>query len=159
MIVPKLPSMLLIDDSDEDYESAIWALRRVAFDDRIVRCASGDEALDLLYHRGQFADTASTWRPALIVLDLNLPGTDGRELLLQVKGDAALRTIPVVVYTTSSNPKDIEYCYQIGANSYQVKPVDFEKFCASWQSLVTHWFYHVTLPLPADRRQHGRPTP
>lgn len=156
MISSRLPSMLLIDDSDEDYESVIWALRRVAFDDRIVRCASGDDALDLLYHRGQYADDAA-WLPALIVLDLNLPGTDGREFLRQIKSDEALRTIPVVVYTTSSNPRDIEYCYQIGANSYQVKPVDFEKFCASWQSLVTHWFYHVTLP-PADRRGLGRPS-
>ena len=156
MISSRLPSMLLIDDSDEDYESVIWALRRVAFDDRIVRCASGDDALDLLYHRGPYADAAA-WLPALIVLDLNLPGTDGREFLRQIKADEALRTIPVVVYTTSSNPRDIEYCYQIGANSYQVKPVDFEKFCASWQSLVTHWFYHVTLP-PADRRGLGRPS-
>jgi CheY-like chemotaxis protein len=156
MILPSRPAMLLIDDSDEDYESVIWALRRVAFDDRIVRCASGDEALELLYHRGRYADTAAGWLPSLIVLDLNLPGTDGRELLQQLKRDETLRSIPIVVYTTSSDPRDIEYCYQIGANSYQVKPVDFEKFCASWQSLVTHWFYHVTLP-PTERQRRPRP--
>jgi CheY-like chemotaxis protein len=140
--------MLLIDDSDEDYDTVIWALRRITFDKRVVRCASGDEALDLLYRRGQYAQETSEWQPSLIVLDLNLPGTDGRELLRLLKTDAALRTIPVIVYTTSSNPRDIEYCYQNGANAYQVKPVDFEKFCASWNTLVTHWFHHVTLPAP-----------
>lgn len=158
MSQPRLPSILLVDDSDEDYESVVWALRRITFDDRIVRCASGDDALDLLYHRGPYADDTSSWQPSLIVLDLNMPGTDGREFLRQIKTDELLRTIPVVIYTTSSNPRDIEYCYQIGANSYQVKPVDFEKFCASWHTLVEHWFYHVTLPPPPQQRRGLRPS-
>lgn len=133
-------AMLLIEDSDEDYEAVLWTLRRLNFEDRVARCATGDEALDFLYRRGRYAALPEPSRPSLIVLDLNLPGTDGREVLRQIKSDAALRSIPTVVYSTSSSPRDIEFCYQSGANSYLVKPVDFEHFQACWQALIRYWF-------------------
>jgi CheY-like chemotaxis protein len=80
------------------------------------------------------------------VLDLNLPGTDGREVLRRIKQDNNLKMIPVVVFTTSNNPKDIEVCYQYGVNSYIVKPINFAQLKRDIQILVEYWFKVTTLP-------------
>lgn len=85
------------------------------------------------------------------MLDLNLPGTDGREVLAQVKQDQRLKVIPIVVLTTSSNPKDIDFCYRAGANSYLIKVVQLEQFTRSIGHLVHYWFEAVTLPGEEDR--------
>ena len=82
----------------------------------------------------------------MIVLDLNLPGTDGREVLRRIKQDQSLKTIPVVVFTTSNNPKDIEDCYQYGVNSYMIKPINFAQLKRDVQLLVDYWFEVTTLP-------------
>lgn len=84
--------------------------------------------------------------PGLIVLDLNLPGTDGREVLRRIKQDDNLKMIPVVVFTTSNNPKDIEVCYRYGVNSYIVKPINFTQLKRDIQMLVEYWFEVTTLP-------------
>lgn len=139
-------AILLIEDSPEDYEATVRALRKAGLANPIFRCESGDEALDFLYRRRGYSDPASSPRPGVILLDLNLPGTDGREVLAEVKGDAELRSIPVLVLTTSSDERDVERCYQSGANSYIKKPVDLGGFMQAVQSLTGYWFEVVILP-------------
>ena len=119
-------SILLVEDSPEDYEVTVRAFRKANLVNPVFRCQDGEEALDYLYQRGRYADPEQAPRPGLILLDLNLPGTDGREVLAQVKSDAQLRTIPVIVLTTSADERDIEGCYRAGANSYIQKPVSLE---------------------------------
>lgn len=114
----------------------------------IQRCVSGEEALAFLYRTGSYVERESAPRPGLIVLDLNLPGTDGREVLRRIKQDDSLKTIPIVVFTTSDNPKDIEDCYQYGVNSYIVKPINFAQLKRDIQTLVDYWFEVTILPDP-----------
>jgi CheY-like chemotaxis protein len=116
----------------------------------VHRCTTGDQALNYLYRREEYTDAALAPRPNLILLDLNLPGTDGRALLAVIKDDEDLRAIPVIVLTTSSNPKDIATCYQRGANSYLIKPVDYARFKQSLQTLVDYWFRVAVLPGQVD---------
>jgi CheY-like chemotaxis protein len=139
------PGILLIEDNDEDYVVAQHILRRVT-NRPIIHCTDGDSALAYLSRRGASAEGQQALRPALILLDLNLPTTDGYEVLRQIKQDARLRTIPVVVLTTSANPRDVDLCYRYGANSYIVKPVDFERLRRSLELLTVYWFEVATLP-------------
>lgn len=138
--------LLLIEDSDEDVAAMVRGLRREWLNIVLHRCTTGDQALDYLYQRGNYADPLLAPRPNLILLDLNLPGTDGRALLAVIKDDEDLKSIPVVVLTTSNNPKDIANCYRRGANSYQIKPVDYARFKQSLQTLLDYWFQTATLP-------------
>jgi CheY-like chemotaxis protein len=145
------PSILLVEDSDEDYLAFTRALRDMAVTVSLPRCTRGEEALDYLYRRGRFADPAQAPRPALVLLDLNLPGLDGRELLTLIKGDEHLKAIPVVIVTTSHNPRDIEWCYQHGANSYQVKAIGYDQFKSAMRRLVEYWLTVCVLPATADK--------
>jgi CheY-like chemotaxis protein len=136
--------ILLIEDNREDAVVVQHLLRQVTTGP-ITHCADGESALDYLYRRRVTEEVRPASRPALILLDLNLPATDGREVLRQIKQDVQLQTIPVVVLTTSSNPHDVYLCYQHGANSYVVKPVDFQRLTRILQLLVAYWFDVVTL--------------
>ena len=136
--------ILLVEDNNEDYVVTQHILRRVT-NRPIIHCIDGESALDYLSRCGTHAEVQHTPRPGLILLDLNLPATDGYEVLRQIKQDARLRTIPVVVLTTSANPHDVELCYRYGANSYIVKPVDFERLRRSLELLIAYWFDVVTL--------------
>jgi CheY-like chemotaxis protein len=140
------PSLLIVEDSNEDFEVMQRFLQRSPVSIAIQRCVNGDQALAFLSRTGSYVDRESAPRPSLIVLDLNLPGTDGREVLRQIKQDSRLKTIPVVVFTTSNNPKDIEDCYRYGANSYIVKPIDFAQLKRDVQALLEYWFEVTTLP-------------
>ena len=120
--------ILLVEDSAEDVEATLRALRRAGLANPIHHCADGDEALDYLRHSGRYADGRDAPVPGVILLDLNLPGTDGREVLEAVKRDSGLKAIPVIVLTTSSDERDVQRCYEAGANSYVKKPVDFDGF-------------------------------
>lgn len=137
--------LLVIEDSDEDFEAFGRMLRRSSIANPIYRCTDGDEALDFLYQTGEYID-ANAPRPAIILLDLNLPGTDGREVLEQIKQDDNLKIIPVVVFTTSSNPKDVEVCYRYGVNGYIVKPINVNKLMRTIQIVIEYWFEAVILP-------------
>jgi CheY-like chemotaxis protein len=139
--------ILLVEDSPEDYEATGRAFRRAGLKNPIYRCSDGDEALDYLFRRGRYADPASSPRPGIILLDLNLPGTDGREVLEVVKGDEELKCIPVVVLTTSTDERDVDACYRAGANSYVKKPVDLEGFMRAIERLNGYWFEVVILPV------------
>lgn len=135
--------VLIVDDSDEDYETTVRALRRAGLANPIERCVDGDDALDYLFRRGRYKTVKI---PALMLLDLNMPGTDGREVLQELKADPVLRKIPVVVLTTSNDTRDIERCYDIGANSYVYKPVNLDGFMEAVRRLKDYWFEVVVLP-------------
>lgn len=135
--------ILLVDDSLDDYEATVRALRRSGVANAIEHCTDGKQALDYLYRRGNYGDATA---PGVILLDLNLPGIDGREVLVTIKGDAALKKIPVIVLTTSSDERDVEACYRDGANSYVQKPVDLAGFMKAVQKLKDYWFEIVILP-------------
>ncbi len=138
--------LLVVEDSDEDFEAFGRTMRRSSIANAIYRCTDGEDALDFLYHSGEYTEETKAPRPALILLDLNLPGTDGREVLKQIKQDEKLKMIPVVVFTTSSNPKDIEVCYQYGVNGYILKPINLEKLTKTIQLLMSYWFEAIILP-------------
>lgn len=138
--------ILIVEDSPEDYEAMMRAFKKAGLRNPTARCEDGDEALDYLYQRGAYAAPGTARRPALILLDLNLPGTDGREVLEIIKSDTALRSIPVVVLTTSRDPVDIEKCYTYGANSFIQKPVDVPGFVTALERLSDYWFEIVILP-------------
>lgn len=146
---PQQP-ILLVEDSPEDVEATVRALRRAGLANPIFRCEDGEDALDYLHRRGRYADGVPSPRPGIILLDLNLPGTDGREVLDEVKTDAALRSIPVVVLTTSADDRDVERCYAAGANSYIKKPVDLEGFMRAIQRLKEFWFEIVIVPARSE---------
>ena len=136
--------LLIIEDSPEDFEAARRTLVRGGFDQPIVHLADGDQALEYL-----FAPPPKRGRrrvPGLILLDLNLPGTDGRQVLDRLKSDPELRQVPVVVLSTSRDSRDVSDCYRAGANSYIQKPVDLSGFQRALRTLRDYWFDVVVLP-------------
>ena len=142
-------TILLVEDSPEDAEAAIRGLRKFRMGNPLRHCPTGDDALDYLYGRGSYSASTAP-RPGIILLDLNLPGTDGREVLAELKSHPDLKRIPVIVMTTSSDPRDIQACYDAGANSYVVKPVSLEGLMKAIQQLTDYWFQIVVLPNGAD---------
>ncbi|WP_414581947.1 response regulator [Scytonema sp. PCC 10023] len=139
-------AILLVEDSDEDFAAFSRMLWEAAFFNPVYRTCDGDDALDYLYHQGEYADPATSPRPAIILIDLNLPGTDGREVIEQVKQDEALKSIPIVVFTTSSSPKDIKSCYQYGVNCYMLKPIGVEALRKTVRIFLDYWFKTAVLP-------------
>ena len=139
----KQGTLLVVEDNDDDYLFTERAFKKSRFANPLVRTRNGEEALDYLYQRGQFADAP---RPAMMLLDLNMPGINGYTVLEKIKSDASLRSIPVVVLTTSDDPRDIEKCYDIGANSYVHKPVDLPGFIEAIARLKDYWFEISLLP-------------
>jgi CheY-like chemotaxis protein len=146
--LPSTPNqpILLVEDSPEDYEATLRAFRRSGLKNPVIRCEDGEEALDYLHRRGAWADPDKSPRPGVVLLDLNLPGTDGRQVLVEIKQAERLKDIPVVVLTTSSDERDIKVCYQAGANSYIQKPVDIDGFVKAIERLNGYWFEVVILP-------------
>lgn len=146
MITNSLPQhieILLVEDSPADVLIAREALSEAKLLNTIHVAEDGVEALDFLYRRGKFA---SVPRPDLILLDLNLPRKNGREVLAEIKADGDLKHIPVVVLTTSSDEEDILRSYNLHANCYVVKPVEFDSFVNAVRSIEHFWFSIVSLP-------------
>lgn len=137
--------ILIIEDSAEDYEATVRAIQRANESIPLSHCVDGDDALDWLHRLGRYAGQQLP-RPAFILLDLNLPGTDGREVLRTIKTDSLLADIPVVILTTSSNPLDIADCYRAGANTYIIKPVNLPLFYDAISCLVQYWLQVAVLP-------------
>ncbi len=144
-MMSELQSILIIEDSDEDFEATRRAFQKSHLANPVYRCTTGEEAFDFLYHRGRYRGENAPERPGIILLDLNLPGTDGREVLHRIKRDEVLKLIPVVVLTTSLDERDIHACYSEGANSYVQKPVDLARFMEAIQRLKEYWFDVVIL--------------
>ncbi len=138
--------LLIAEDSDEDFEVLELLMQQMQVRNPIYRCTNGDKVLDFVYKDGEGLQP-SIQRPSVILLDLNLPGTDGREVLEQLKQDQILREIPIVVFTTSSNPRDIEFCYENGANGYLIKPVDSDELERTVQAFVDYWLKANVPPL------------
>jgi two-component system response regulator len=144
---PKSIEILLVEDSPADVLIAREALTEAKLLNKIHVAEDGVEAMDFLHRKGKYA---STPRPDLILLDLNLPRKNGREVLAEIKSDDELKTIPVVVLTTSRSEEDILKSYNLHANCYVVKPVEFESFVKAVQSIRHFWFSVVTLPPPEE---------
>ena len=138
--------IVIVEDSDEDYEATLRALKKYNLKNPIRRFSSGDEALDYFFRRGEFVEDKEWCHPGLILLDLNIPGADGREVLQEVKGDSNLKRIPVVVFTTSDDERDINACYDYGANSYIQKPVNLQGLFEAIGRLKDYWFEVVIVP-------------
>ncbi|MDZ7954326.1 response regulator [Nostoc sp. DedQUE09] len=147
--------LLVVEDSNEDFRMLQRLMRRMSVQNPIHRCTNGDEVLEFLYQLGNNAYTKGedppnpkvVLRPSVILLDLNLPGIDGRDILDRLKQDKSFKGIPIVVFTTSSNPKDIELCYQKGANGYLVKPMDAQELKKTIQAFVDYWLEANTPPV------------
>lgn len=129
--------ILLIEDNDSDAELTLLALQEYRFSNSICRLTDGQEALDYLF--AGVAEGTNPALPKLILLDLKLPRVDGLQVIQAVKTDPRTRAIPVVVLTSSTEEPDIKISYQLGANSYIVKPVDFDKFMESVKNLGLYW--------------------
>ena len=141
--LPRYVEILLVEDSPADILLTREAFKNNKLVNEIHVAEDGIQALDFLYKRGKYA---SAPRPDLILLDLNLPRKNGREVLAEIKADHDLRSIPIVVLTTSNDDGDILKAYNLNANCYVVKPVGFDNFMKAIQSIRHFWFSVVTLP-------------
>jgi CheY-like chemotaxis protein len=146
-------TILLADDDADDRMLTRDALaeNRVANDLRFVE--DGEELLDYLRRRGKHASPQDSPRPGLILLDLNMPRKDGREALREIKSDPSLRSIPIVVLTTSEAEEDIYRTYDLGVNSFITKPVTFDRLVAVMKGLGRYWLEIVELPPVSDKEK------
>lgn len=133
-----LHRILLVEDSDRDAELTLDALSECHLANEVLRVRDGAEALDYLHRRGGFAGRGGG-NPAVVLLDLKMPRVDGLEVLRELKGDPGLRTIPVVVMTSSREDGDLLNSYQLGVNAYVVKPVRFEEFSGAVRQVGAFW--------------------
>lgn len=137
----------MVEDTPEDVEAIKRGLAGVGLKNgSVYYCETGDQALEYLRRQGPFADPARSPRPAMMLLDLNLPGTSGREVLDEVKQDPGLKSIPVVVFTSSAHDSDVQGCYASGANGYVRKPVRLEDFNDALKRIKEFWLDGSILP-------------
>jgi len=138
--------ILLAEDDEEDAQMTLDALKknRLGNDVRVAR--DGEEVMDYLRREGRYANGADAPLPGLILLDLNMPKKDGREVLAEIKSDARLRKIPVIVLTTSKAEEDIVRSYDLGVNSFITKPVTFAGLADAMRVVSEYWFEIVELP-------------
>ena len=135
--------ILLVEDSPTDAKLTLKALTLAKVANKVSHVEDGVQAMEYLRHRGKYSESL---RPDLILLDLNLPKKDGREVLEELKADPDLKTIPVVVLTTSQAEQDVLRSYELHANCYVTKPVNFERFLEVVQSIESFWLSVVVLP-------------
>jgi CheY-like chemotaxis protein len=141
--------ILMADDDADDRLLAQDALKDSGLDAEVRFVEDGVELLDYLHRRNKYSDVASSPRPSLIILDLNMPRKDGREALQEIKADSELRKIPVVVLTTSTAGPDVSRVYELGANSFISKPVAYNSLVGLIKNLGNYWFNVVMLPAKA----------
>jgi CheY-like chemotaxis protein len=138
--------ILLAEDDPDDRMLTIRALKKNRLANSIHCVENGEELMDYLYRRGKYAAAENAPRPGLILLDLNMPRKDGREALQEIKSDPSLRSIPVVVLTTSEAEQDIMESYSLGVNAFVTKPVTFDGLAKAIDALGSFWFEIVKLP-------------
>ena len=143
--------VLLVEDNIHDAEMTIRALRKVNLANNLVHVKDGEEALDFIFAKGKFADRQESDQPKVILLDIKMPKVDGIEVLKQLKSRESSKTIPVVIMTSSKEEQDIINSYQLGVNSYVVKPVDFEGFARAVSQLGMYWLLTNQSPLPSTK--------
>jgi CheY-like chemotaxis protein len=144
--------ILLVEDSQEDADLTIHALRRENLANNIFTARDGAEALDFMFCRGKFADRSIDTPPKLILLDLKMPKVGGIEVLMQLKSDLRTMAIPVVIMTSSKEEHDLVSGYALGANSYVQKPVDFEQFRQTVKSIGLYWMVTNNRPTVHEAR-------
>ena len=143
---PKPAVILLAEDDRGDQELTRRALEEGKIHNDLHIVEDGEEALAYLFRRGKYQEPASSPRPDLLLLDLNLPRVDGREVLERIRADSKLRRMAVVVLTTSRQEEDILRSYELGCNSFITKPVDMDQFIRVIHALEEYWFQIVVLP-------------
>jgi two-component system response regulator len=142
----RLPAILLVEDSSDDYDATIRSFKKAHLNNPIHWCKSGQDALDYLKHEGAYGQRPTVATPALILLDLNMAGLDGKKVLAIIKQDRALRKIPVIILTTSSDSRDVTQCYELGASTYIQKPVEFDGLIMAVARIKDYWFGVALLP-------------
>ena len=138
--------ILMADDDEDDRLLTADALRHSKLANKLITVNDGQELMDYLRHQGIYAPPAPSPRPGLVLLDLNMPRKDGREAIREMKSDPELRSIPLVILTTSKEEEDIERGYDLGANSFITKPVTFDGLVESLRAATEYWFQVVQLP-------------
>lgn len=142
--------ILIVEDSAQDLELALRALKKANLTNRIEVCRDGADALDFIFCEGKYSERNIEDGPRVILLDLKLPKVDGLEVLQKVKGDERTKRIPVVVLTSSREQRDIVESYNLGVNSYIVKPVNFEGFAKAVEELGMYWLLLNHPPVKED---------
>ena len=133
---PNAVDVLLVEDSVDDAELTIWELKRHHMSNNLVHVKDGEESLEFLFATGKYANARDTHSlPRIILLDIHMPKVNGIEVLKIIKSDERTRAIPVIILTSSNQHPDIRTCYDSGANSYIVKPLNFERFSESIRNL------------------------
>jgi two-component system response regulator len=140
--------ILLVEDNPQDAELTIRALKGRNLANRLVVVKDGAEALDFVFCRGRYGDRQMTHPPKVILLDLKLPKLNGLEVLREIKADQRTRSIPVVMVTSSRQDPDVKAAYELGANSYVVKPVEFDAFMEAMSNLGLYWLLVNQAPDP-----------
>jgi CheY-like chemotaxis protein len=138
--------ILLVEDNLQDIEIARRAFAKGRVKNELIVVRDGQEALDYLYRQGKYKDPASSPRPGMILLDLNLPKVGGMEVLQQIKKDEALKSIPVIVLTASPREEDVVRTYNLGVNTYIQKPVEFDNFMRVVNAVQEYWIVIASLP-------------
>ncbi|MFO7880518.1 MAG: response regulator [Bacteroidota bacterium] len=138
--------ILIVEDNPNDAEMTVRAFKQNNLTNNITLVDDGDKALDFIFARGKYAKRNIRNRPKVILLDLKLPRVDGLEVLRQIKSNQETKYIPVIVLTSSSEESDMIQSYDLGVNSYIIKPVDFDKFVAAVQNLGLYWLLLNALP-------------
>jgi two-component system response regulator len=131
--------ILLIEDNMDDAALTIRALKKNNVINNILHVEDGAQALDFIFSEGAYADRAETTTPKLILLDIKMPKINGLQVLRRLKSDERTKNIPVVMLTSSKEDPDIKKCYELGVNSYIIKPVDFENFQSAISKLAVYW--------------------
>lgn len=138
--------ILMAEDDEDDYLLTKDAFQEGRILNKLYRVKNGEELMDYLLHQGRYSNAEDAPEPAIILLDLNMPRKDGREALREIKSNALLRRIPVVVLTTSKSEEDILQSYEIGVNSYIRKPVSYDRLLEIINKVTEYWLQIVILP-------------
>lgn len=139
--------LLIVEDSDDDFEATLRALDLDQVDGAVVsRCVNGNDAWDVLLAQNSNDPGSSDPKCQFVILDLNMPGLDGRGLLAKMKTHDRLKSIPVAILSTSEDASDVDACYHKGANTYIRKPINWEQFVKKMDSLKAFWLTHAELP-------------
>lgn len=144
--------VLLVEDNIHDAEMTIRSLKKVNLANSLVHVKDGEEALDFIFAEGKFAGRNMVDCPKVILLDIKMPKVDGIEVLRRIKSHEATRTIPVVIMTSSKEEQDVVKSYELGVNSYVVKPVDFEGFAKAVSQLGMYWLLTNHPPLSNTKK-------
>ncbi|WP_245804053.1 response regulator [Chryseolinea serpens] len=131
--------VLIVEDNDEDAELAIRALKKHRLANNVVHLSDGEQALDFIFGRGNYLGRVISQLPKVILLDIKMPKVSGLQVLQAVKSDPQMKVIPVVILTSSEEDPDIRKAYELGANSYIVKPVEFDNFSKTVADLGLYW--------------------